>query len=62
LTLKSPSYGETFLALLELEEGVDNPLPGIAAAEEFQENLRNWVVEPPIWEELEVGGWYRSIR
>jgi hypothetical protein len=27
--------GETFVNLLELEEGVDNPLPGIAAAEEF---------------------------
>ena len=62
MTLKSPPYGETFVALLELEEGVDNPLPGIAAAEEFRENLRNWVVEPRTWEELEVGGSYRSIR
>jgi hypothetical protein len=52
--------GETFLALLELEEGVDNPLPGIAAAEEFRENLKNWVVEPPIREELEVVGSYRA--
>jgi hypothetical protein len=53
---------ETFVALLELEEAVDNPLPGIAAAEEFRENLKNWVVEPPIREELEVVGYYRSSR
>jgi hypothetical protein len=32
--------GETFVALLELEEGEDNPLPGIAAAEEFRETSR----------------------
>jgi hypothetical protein len=51
---------ETFVALLELEEGADNPLPGIAAAEEFRESLKNWVVEPPIREELEVVGSYRS--
>jgi hypothetical protein len=54
--------GETFVALLELEEGVDNPLPGISAAEEFRENLKNWVVEPPIRDELQVVGSYRSIR
>jgi hypothetical protein len=53
--------GETFVSLLELEAGVDNPLPGIAAAEEFRENLKNWVVEMPIREELEVVGSYRSI-
>jgi hypothetical protein len=52
---------ETFVALLELEEGADNPLPGIAAAEEFRENLKKWVVEPPIREELGVVGSYRSI-
>ena len=33
--------GVTFLALLELEDGVENPLPGIPACREFQENLRN---------------------
>ena len=53
--------GETFVALLELEEGVDNPLPGIAAAEEFREGLKDWVAEPPVREELEVVGSYKSI-
>jgi hypothetical protein len=53
--------GETFFALLEIEDGVNNPLPGIRAAEEFRENLERWVVEPPIREELEVVGGYRSI-
>jgi hypothetical protein len=54
--------GETFVNLLELEDRVENPLPGIAAAEEFRENLKSWVVEPPIREELEVVGSYRAIR
>ena len=54
--------GETFVNLLELEDGVENPLPGIAAAEDFRENRKSWVVEPPIREELEVVGSYRAIR
>jgi hypothetical protein len=54
--------GETVVHRLELAEGVDNPWPGIAAAEEFRANLKNWVVGPPIREALAVVGSYRSIR
>ena len=54
--------GETFVALLEIDDGANNPLPGIPAAEEFRTNLKSWVVEPPIREELEVVGAYRSSR
>jgi hypothetical protein len=39
--------GVTFLAQLELEDGVENPLPSVAAFKEFQENLKHWIAEPP---------------
>jgi hypothetical protein len=52
--------GKTFVGLLELAEGFENPLPGIRAAEEFRENLKNWVIEPPTREELQVVGSYGS--
>ena len=51
--------GVTFVALLELDTGVDNPLPGLPAFREFQENLKNWVAEPPVPEQMEVVGSYR---
>jgi len=53
--------GVTFLGLLELEEGVKNPLPDMPAGKEFLENIKNWVVEPPIREELSVFGSYESV-
>lgn len=52
--------GATFLGLLELEDGVDNPLPGIAAARAFQSDLPHWAVgDPPAPQPLEVAGSYR---
>ncbi|MQA86606.1 MAG: hypothetical protein GEV03_18730 [Streptosporangiales bacterium] len=55
--------GVTFVGFLELEDGMDNPLPGIAAAGEFQQNLKNWVVgEPPAPEQLEVVGSYKLFQ
>jgi uncharacterized caspase-like protein len=51
--------GVTFVALLEVAEGTDNPLPTLQAFRDFQENLRNWVAEPPTPEQLEVVGSYR---
>jgi hypothetical protein len=39
--------GVTFLALLEVEEGVENPLPGLPEAREFYERLPGWYAEPP---------------
>ena len=52
--------GVTFLAQLELQDGVENPLPQVAAFREFQENLKQWIAEPPIPEQLTVVGSYRS--
>jgi hypothetical protein len=53
--------GVTFLAQLELEDGVENPLPSVAAFKEFQENLKRWIAEPPTPEQLTVIGSYRSF-
>ena len=39
--------GVTFLALLEVEEGVENPLFGLPEAQAFYERLPGWYVEPP---------------
>jgi hypothetical protein len=39
--------GVTFLALLEVEDGVENPLPGLPEAQEFYDSLPGWYAEPP---------------
>lgn len=51
--------GVTFVAILELENGADNPLVALPAFREFQENLRNWVAGPPTPEPVRVVGSYR---
>ena len=49
----------TFVALLELDDGMDNPVPKVPAFREFQENLKNWLAETPTPEQLTVIGSYR---
>jgi hypothetical protein len=39
--------GATFLALLEVEDGVENPLAGLPEAQEFYARLPEWYAEPP---------------
>jgi hypothetical protein len=39
--------GVTFLALLETEDGVENPLLGLPEAKEFYEKLPEWYVGTP---------------
>ena len=39
--------GVTFLALLELEDGVENPLLGLPEAQEFYDRLPGLYAEPP---------------
>ena len=50
--------GVTFVALLQLDEGVENPLPAIPEFREFQASLKDWVDGPPTPEELTVVGSY----
>jgi hypothetical protein len=51
--------GVTFVALLEVEEGVDNPLPSLPAFLQFQEELKELTAEPPTAEQMTVVGTYR---
>jgi hypothetical protein len=53
--------GVTYVALLQIEDGVDNPLPQIAAFREFQSKLGQWLAEPPSPEQLTVIGAYNSF-
>ena len=39
--------GVTFLAMLELEDGVENPLLALPEATQFYERLPGWYAEPP---------------
>jgi hypothetical protein len=48
----------TFVALVALEDGVENPLPAIPAFRAFQEKLPGWVIEPSPPETLDVVGSY----
>jgi hypothetical protein len=50
--------GVTFVGLLELADGVPNPLPGIPECRDFQLGLRTWCAEPPVSQELTVVGTY----
>jgi hypothetical protein len=50
--------GVTYVGLLEIEDGIEDPRPTMPEFRAFQENLKNWVAEPPIPEELTVIGSY----
>jgi hypothetical protein len=51
--------GVTFVALLQLDEGVENPLPALPEFREFVASLEDWRVDgPPIPEQLTVVGSY----
>jgi hypothetical protein len=52
------SDGVTFVILLGLEEGLENPLNKIPAYREFLGRLKDWLVEPAIQEQLTVVGSY----
>jgi hypothetical protein len=39
--------GVTFVALLETEDGAENPLAGLPEAQEFYAKLPGWYAEPP---------------
>jgi quinol monooxygenase YgiN len=51
--------GVTYVAMLALEDPAANPLVAIPAFTEFQENLKEWLAEPPSIEHLTVAGSYQ---
>jgi hypothetical protein len=51
--------GETFVALLQVDDGVENPLPGLPEFREFIEGTEASRAEPPNVQPLTVIGSYR---
>src|SRR4051794_5527969 len=51
--------GVTFLALLEVEDGIENPLAGLPEAQEFYASLPGWHAAPPEVGPATVIGSYR---
>jgi hypothetical protein len=51
--------GETFVAFLQLDDGVENPLPGFAEFREFLDGVEASRAEPANVQPLTVVGSYR---
>src|SRR5688572_2322876 len=49
---------DTFVVLVELAEGVEDPRPAIPEFVKFVEQLKGWVEGPPVVEHLDVVGSY----
>jgi hypothetical protein len=52
----------SFIGWLELDEGIENPLPSMEAGKKFMKDMQKWVAAPPIREELTVVGAYPHTR
>lgn len=57
-TLQLPD-GENFVTLVAIDDGVDNPLLALPEYRAFTEGFKSWIAEPPISEQLTIGGSYR---
>jgi hypothetical protein len=53
--------GETFVALVQLDDGVENPLPGFAEFREFLEGVEASRAAPADVQPLTVVGSYRLL-
>jgi len=53
--------GVTYVILLGLDDDENNPLFSVPAFRDFQENLKTWIAEPPVVEELTPVGSYRRF-
>jgi len=53
------SDGVTYVIILSLDDGIENPLPSLPEFRDFQEGLTQWMAEPPRPEPLTVIGSYR---
>jgi len=51
--------GLTFLLILDLADGVENPLPSIPEARAFQQQMSAWATEPPTPQPITVLRSYR---
>lgn len=53
--------GVTYLILLQVDDGTDNPLPAMPSFQQFQAGLRDWVDGPPENSPATVVGAYRMF-
>jgi hypothetical protein len=51
--------GVSFVTLVAIDDGVDNPLLALPEYRAFTESFKTWIAEPPTTEQLTVGGSYR---
>jgi hypothetical protein len=51
--------GVTFLIMLQVEDGTENPLPQLPEFQQFQQGLRAWSAGPPDVSAADVVGSYR---
>ena len=51
--------GETFVALVQVDDGMENPIPGLPEYHELQKSLEGWLAGPPSRQQLTVIGSYR---
>jgi hypothetical protein len=51
--------GETFVALVQLEDGVENPIVGLPEYRELQGSVEDWLAGPPKSGPVTVVGSYR---
>lgn len=51
--------GVTYLNLLQLDDGIRNPLPALPESKDFQANLKGWLAEPVTSEQLTIISSYR---
>ena len=51
--------GVTYVNLWEIDDGATNPLSSLPEARAFQEGLKTWIAEPPVYEQVMVVGSYR---
>ena len=52
---------DSYLIVLDVADGTDNPLPSIAAFQEFQAGLQRWLYGAPVIESASVVGSYRVL-
>lgn len=52
------SDGVTYVILLEIEEGFEDPRQALPAFQEFQSRIPGWLAEPPTLEPLTIVGSY----
>jgi hypothetical protein len=57
-TLALPD-GVSFVTLVAIDDGIDNPLLALPEYQKFAEGFKDWIAEPPTAEHLTVGTNYR---